>query len=76
MKKESTCNEEMQADVGLKPGSGRSPVGGHGNPSPVFLPEESHGQRSLMGYSPSGCKESDMTKATEHAQGKIGEKPD
>ena len=27
----------------------------------VFLPEESHGQRSLGGYSPWGCKESDMT---------------
>ena len=25
------------------------------------------GQRSLAGYSPQGCKESDMTKATEHA---------
>ena len=28
---------------------------------------ESHGQRSLAGYSPEGCKESDMTEATEHA---------
>ena len=26
-------------------------------PIPVFLPEESHGQRSLVGYSPSGRKE-------------------
>ena len=25
------------------------------------LPEEVHGQRSLVGYSPWGCKESDMT---------------
>ena len=30
-------------------------------PTPVFLPEESHGQRSLEGYSPWGHKESDMT---------------
>ena len=30
-------------------------------PTPVFLPGESHGQRSLVGYSPWGCKESDMT---------------
>ena len=29
---------------------------------PVFLPEKSHGQRSLVGYSPWGFKESDMTK--------------
>ena len=35
-------------------------------PTPVFLPGESHGQRSLVGYSPWGCKESDMTEATEH----------
>ena len=25
-------------------------------PTPIFLPEESHGQRSLTGYSPWGCK--------------------
>jgi len=30
------------------------------------LPGESHGQRSLAGYGPQGCKESDMTEATEH----------
>ena len=33
-------------------------------PTPIFLPRESHGQRSLTGYSPRGLKESDMT---EHA---------
>ena len=30
-------------------------------PTPVFLPEESHGQRSLGGYSPWGRKEPDTT---------------
>ena len=30
-------------------------------PTPVFLPGESHGQRNLAGYSPWGCKELDMT---------------
>ena len=30
-------------------------------PSPVFLPGESHGQRNLAGYSPRGRKESDKT---------------
>ena len=30
-------------------------------PTPVFLPGESHGQRSLAGYSPGDCKESDPT---------------
>ena len=30
-------------------------------PTPVFLPGESHGERSLASYSPWGGKESDMT---------------
>ena len=30
----------------------------------VFVPGESHGQRSLAGNSPWGCKESDMTEET------------
>ena len=30
-------------------------------PTPVLLPGESHGGRSLVGYSPWGCKESDTT---------------
>ena len=33
-------------------------------PTPVFLPAESYGQRSLEGYGPSSCKELDMTKVT------------
>ena len=36
-------------------------------PTPIFLPRESHGQQSLVGYSPWGLKESDMTEMTEHA---------
>ena len=36
-------------------------------PTPVFCLEEYHGQRSLVGYSPQGHKESVMTEATEHA---------
>ena len=31
--------------------------------TPVFLPGESHGKRSLVVYSPWGCKELDMTEA-------------
>ena len=30
-------------------------------PTPVFLPGESHGQRRLAGHSPQGCKESNVT---------------
>ena len=36
-------------------------------PIPVFLPRESHGQRSLVGYSPWDLKELDTTEATEQA---------
>ena len=35
--------------------------------TPVFLPGESYGQRSLVGYGPEGRKELAMTEATEHA---------
>ena len=33
-------------------------------PTPVFLPGESHGQRSLVGYSPWGRKELDTSETT------------
>ena len=39
-------------DVSSIPGLGGHPGGGNGDPTPVFLSEESHGQRSLAGYSP------------------------
>ena len=45
-------------DGGLIPGSGRSLGGRHGNSV------ESHGWRSLVGYSPWGHKELDMTEVT------------
>ena len=48
-------------DSGSNPGSGRSSGGGHGNPTPVSLPGESHEQRILAGYSPWCCKELNMT---------------
>ena len=35
-------------------------------PAPVFLPGESHGQKSLVGYSPWARKESDTTEASEY----------
>ena len=60
--KESPCDA---GDMGLIPGSGRSPGGGPGNPlqqpPPGFLPGVFHGQRSLVGYSPWGCKQLDTT---------------
>ena len=57
--KESACNA---GDPALIPGWGRPPGEGNGVLTPVFLPEESYVQISLSGYSPWGCKESDMTK--------------
>ena len=51
-------------DVGLIPGSGRSPGGGHGYPLQYSCLENPHGQRSLVGYTPQGLKELDMTEAT------------
>ena len=49
-------------DPGSIPGSGRSPWWREWIRTPVFLPGESHGQRSLQGYSPCGRKELDTTK--------------
>ena len=49
---------------GLIPGSGKIPWSRAWRLTPVFLPGESHGQRSLVGYSPWGHKESDTTEAT------------
>ena len=48
MVKESACNEgETQVrTLGWEKGNG--------NPTPVFLPGESHGQKSVVGYSPCG----------------------
>ena len=37
-------------------------------PTPLFLPGESHGQRKLMGYSPQGRKEPDTDEVTQHAR--------
>ena len=56
--KESACNA---GDTGSIPNSRRSPGKRAWLPTPVFLPGESHGQRSLMGHSPWGHKESDRT---------------
>ena len=40
-------------------------------PTLAFLPGESHGQRSLAGYSPWGHKEFDMTKVTVHTHTRV-----
>ena len=46
---------------GFDPWVGKVPWRREWQPTPVFLPRESHGQRSLASYSPWGCKELDTT---------------
>ena len=55
---ESTCNA---GDPGLTPRSERSPEEGNVNPFQYSCLENSQGQRSLVGCSPEGRKESDTT---------------
>ena len=57
--KNAPANAGNIRDMGLIPGSGRSPGGGHGKPLQYSCLENPHGQSSLVGYSPQGCKESD-----------------
>ena len=51
-------------DEGSIPGLGRSPGGEHGNPLQYSCLENPYEQRSQVGCSSWGSKESDMTKAT------------
>ena len=65
--KESTHNA---GDLGSIPGLGRSPGGGRGNSLQYSCLENPHGQRGLVGYSPWGHKESEMTEPLSAAQHK------
>ena len=61
--KESICNT---GDVGFDIWVGKIPWSRKWQPTPVLLPRESHGQRSLVGFSPWGHKESDTTEQLTH----------
>ena len=52
MLKNPPYNARDLKDMGLIPGLGRTPGGGNGNPSQYSCLKESHGLRSLAGYSP------------------------
>ena len=52
--------------MGLIPGLGRYPEGGHGNFLQYSCLENPHGQRRMVCYSPWGRKESDTAEVTEH----------
>ena len=59
--KEPACQCKRRRRQGLDPWIRKSPWRKEWQPTLGFLPGESHGQRSLAGCSPWGCKESDMT---------------
>ena len=59
--KNPPANEGDVTRSGFNPWVGKIPWRRKWQPTPVFLPGESHGQRNLAGYSPWGRKESDMT---------------
>jgi len=54
---EFTCQFRRHKKYFLIPGSGISSGEGNGNPTPVFLPGKSHGQRTQAGYKSMGCEE-------------------
>ena len=57
-------------DAGLTPELGRSLGVGNGNPLWYSCLGKSHGQRSLAGYSPWGCKELETTEQLSMSKGK------
>ena len=58
---------------GFDPWVGKIPWRREWQLTPVFLPEKLHGQKSLVSYSPRGCKESDMTELLTHTyRGPLG----
>ena len=59
--KESDITEQLTHTLGFDPWIGKILGRRKWQPAPVFLPEKSHGERSLAGYSPKGCKELDTT---------------
>ena len=62
--KESACQCRRYKRRGFDPWVSKIPWGRAWQPTLVFLPGESHGQRSPVGYSLQGCKESNTTEHT------------
>ena len=61
--KSLSASKEIE-EMGFEPWVGKIPCRKAWQPTLVFLPGESHGQRSLVTYSPWGHKESDTTEVT------------
>ena len=66
--KEPACQCRSHKRHGFDPWVGKIPWRRAWQPTPVFLPGESHGQRCWLAYSPWCDKESDMTEVTECAR--------
>ena len=64
--KEPGCQCRRSIKHGFNPQVGKAPWRRAWQPTPVFLPGESHGQRSLASYSLQGHTESDMTQQLNH----------
>ena len=62
--KESSCQCRRYKRLGFDPWAQKIPWRRAQQLTSVLLPRESHGQRSLAGYSPWGCKELDTTEVT------------
>ena len=62
--KEPTCQSRRCKRHGFDPWVRKIPSRRAWQATPIFLPGESHGQGSLVGYCPWGCKELDTTEAT------------
>ena len=71
--KEPTCQCRSCKRCGFDPWVRKIPWRRAQQPSPLFLPEESHGQRSLEGYSPWGFTDSNITEVTLHSMHLIQE---
>ena len=67
MVKESACQCRRYKRRGFDPWVGKIPWRIAWQPTLVFLPGESHGQKSLMGRSPWSHKELDITEVTYYA---------
>ena len=62
--KEPACHCRRHKKHGFDPWVGKIPWRKAWQPTPVFLPRESHAQKSLVGYSPQGSTETDTTEVT------------
>ena len=62
--KEPACHCRRHKKHGFDPWVGKLPWRKARQPTPVFLPRESHEQKSLVGYSPQGSTETDPAEVT------------